>query len=322
MVVEITDVIQSFLGGVLQGGFYALSAVGLSLIFGVQRILNVAQGAFIVLASFVTVQFSFSITPRLHVDPIFSILLDIFVIGAVGIVSYFVLIYRIEKTGFEAPLLATFGLSIFIEYIIANGLVIDNHVLIPILDPSFGNGATPANQAYSTGYLALGSIRLQEPQLIAFVIAIVVLPLLHLFLTKTFLGRSIRATAQDWQAAEFSGIDIRFTRAASFTIGSALAGLAGGVFAFTTPVVPTAGDTVILSIALAVIILGGVGSVLGTLVGGIFVGVVIALGDFVALEVLTQYRFPADFGQLIAFLIFLIVLMVKPAGLFGIRLRK
>ena len=157
---------------------------------------------------------------------------------------------------------------------------------------------------------------------IAFSIAIVILPLLHFFLTRTYLGRSIRATSQDWQAAEFSGIDVRVTRAASFTIGSALAGLAGGVFAFTTPVVPTAGDTVILSIALAVIILGGVGSVIGTLVGGIFVGVIIALGDFVALEVLTQFRFPADFGELIAFVIFLIVLMVRPSGLFGISLRK
>lgn len=322
MTVGFLDLAQNLVSGILEGGFYALAAVGLSLIFGVQRILNVAQGAFIVLAAFLTVQFSFLVTPSLHIDPIYSIPIDILAIGGVGAISYFALIYKIENSGFEAPLLATFGLSIFIEYVISNGLTISNHVLIPILDPSFGEGAVPAHQNYSISSYTFGGIIVQTPELIAFVIAVVTIPIMHLFLTRTFLGRSIRATSQDWQAAEFSGIDVRVTRAVSFVIGSALAGLAGGVFAFTAPVVPTAGDTIVLSVVLAVIILGGIGSMLGTLFGGLLVGVLISLGNFISLEVLTQYKFPSDFGELITFIIFLLVLMIRPSGLFGVSLRK
>jgi branched-chain amino acid transport system permease protein len=317
-----TEVAQALASGVLEGGFYALAAVGLSLIFGVQRILNVAQGAFIVLASFITIQFSINISPRFGIDPIYSILLDMLAIGLIGVVSYFVLIYRIENSGFEAPLLATFGLSIFIEYVISNGLKVSHYTLIPVLDPSSGNGAIPSHQSISTGHYVVNGVFLQEPFVLAFIVAVIAIPLVHLFLTRTYLGRAIRATSQDWQAAEFSGIDVRLTRTVSFVLGSVLAGLAGGVFAFTTPVVPTAGDTIVLSIVLAVIILGGVGSMIGTLFGGLLVGVIISLGDFIALDLLTQYKFPADFGELITFLIFLIVLMVRPNGLFGFTLRK
>jgi branched-chain amino acid transport system permease protein len=308
--------------GVINGGFFALAAVGLSLIFGVQRILNVAQGAFIVLASFLTIQFSILITPIWHVDPLWSIALDFLVMGLVGLASYFLLIYRIENTGFEAPLLATFGLSIFLEYLISNGLSIGQAKLVPILDPSSGNGAIAQHQSYSGTALNFFSISLTEPELIAFIIAIIAIPLLHFFLTRTYFGRTIRATAQDWQAAEFSGIDVRVTRAVSFALGSALAGVAGGIFAFTNSVTPSLADTSLLSIILVVIILGGVGSIIGTLAGGIFVGLVINVGDFFSLGPLGQFHFGADFGQLIAFLIFLVVLMVKPTGLFGINLRR
>lgn len=302
------------------GGFFALAAVGLSLIFGVQRILNVAQGAFIVLASFVTIQFSLIITPAWHVNPLFSIVLDFFVMAAIGGASYFLLIYRIENSGFQAPLLATFGLSIFIEYVISNGLSFGHSTIVPILDPSFGNGAEAQHQTYSSTSINFFSI--PESWVIAFVIAIIVIPLLHIFLTRTYYGRAIRATAMDWQAAEFSGIDVRFTRALSFILGSALAGVAGGIFAFTNSVTPTLADTYLLPIILAVIILGGVGSMIGTLIGGIVVGVIIFLGNYLSLGVLGQYNLGGDFGYLIAFLVFLIVLMVKPSGLFGVALRK
>jgi branched-chain amino acid transport system permease protein len=308
--------------GIVIGGFFALASVGLSLIFGVQRILNVAQGSFIVLASFVTIQFSLLVTPILHLDPLVSIGLDFLVVGAVGAASYFLLIYRIENSGFQAPLLATFGLSIFIEYVIANGLRFGSLSVVPILDPSFGNGAEAQNQIYSSTSINFFSIPIPESWLIAFFIAIVVIPLLHLFLTRTYYGRAIRATAQDWQAAEFSGIDVRVTRTISFVLGSALAGVAGGILAFTNSVTPSLADTYLLPIILTVIILGGVGSMFGTLVGGIVVGVIVFIGNYLSLGVLGQYNLGGDFGYLIAFLTFLVVLMVKPSGLFGISLRK
>ncbi|MDG6995537.1 MAG: branched-chain amino acid ABC transporter permease [Nitrososphaerota archaeon] len=322
MSVGLESVLQSLVTGVLEGGFFALAAVGLSLIFGVQRILNVAHGSLIVLAAFFTIQFSISFTPSLHVDPLASIMIDFFALALIGAGVYLAMIYRIEKTGFEAPLLATFGLSILIQYIIPNGLTIFGTRLIPQLQPSGSISSIVQNQNYSQTSLHFGGLIFAEPQLIAFLLAIVAIPLVHLFLSRTYTGKSIRATAQDWQAAEFSGIDVRKTRLLSFVLGSALAGLAGGIYAFTTPVSPTDGNTTLLSIILAVIILGGVGNILGTLLGGLVVGLIISVGNFVALEVLSKLQFPSDFGSLIAFIAFLIVLMVRPTGLFGVSLRK
>jgi branched-chain amino acid transport system permease protein len=312
MVFGLVDIGQAVISGTLIGGFYALSSVGLSLIFGVQRILNVAQGAFVVLASFITIQFSLILTPALHLNPLISLVLDFFLMAAFGIGVYFLLIYRIENTGFEAPLLVTFGLSIFLEYIIQYGIG-----PIQPLDPSHGIGAQAENQSYSSTSFFFGPLFVQEPELIAFLIAIVVIPVIHLFLTRTYYGRAIRATAQDWVAAEFSGIDIRKTRLMAFGLGSGMAGIAGGVFAFTNSVTPSLGDTYLLPIILVVIILGGAGSMIGTLIGGIVVGLLLNFSDLLAYTYLTKLGLQADIGYLITFFIFLVVLMVRPTGLFG-----
>lgn len=312
MAIQLIQIDQALLSGVLIGGFFALASVGLSLIFGVQKILNVAHGAFIVLSAFVTIQFSLIITPLWHLDPLFSLPLDFLVMSALGVGIYFALIYKIENSGFEAPLLATFGLSIFLEYLIQSGLG-PLHSLIP----AGATTAEPEHQSYSFTSIFLGKLFVPEPQLIAFLIAIVTIPLLHLFLTRTYYGKAIRATAQDWQAAEFSGIDVRKTRLLSFSLGSGLAGLAGGIFAFTTSVTPFLGDTYLLPIILVVIVLGGVGNILGTLVGGFIVGLLLNLSALLDYGYLARFGFQPDVGYLITFLVFLTVLMVKPTGLFG-----
>jgi branched-chain amino acid transport system permease protein len=317
---DLTLFSQNIINGFLFGGFLALGSVGLSLIFGVQRILNVAQGAFIVLASFLTFQFSIIVTPLWHLDPIFSILLDFVAIGVIGGISYFLLIYRIEKSGFEAPLLATFGLSIFIEYVITNGLSFSfsspfgpfHFSLLPPLNP-IGSEEVVVQNTVLTGSITIGPYVISDAYLIAFVIAIIVIPVLHLILSRTYFGKAIRATSQDPQAAEFSGIDIRIARLFSFSLGSALAGVAGGVYVFTTAVTSTAGDVYLLPLILAVIIVGGVGSMFGTLIGGFVIGLILFISDFVAFEM----PIPKDLGSVIAFLVFLVVLMVKPTGLLG-----
>ncbi len=303
---------QAIISGILLGGFFALASVGLSLIFGVQRILNVAHGAFIVLAAFVTIQFSLVATPSLHLNPLASLGLDFMLIGGLGVCVYFLLIRRIENSGFEAPLLATFGLSVFLEYIIQSGLG-----PIPSIDPSHGQGAQAEHQIYSSTSLIVGPLFVQEPELISFLIAIIIIPILHLFLSRTYYGKAIRATAQDWLAAEFSGIDIRKTRLLSFALGSALAGVAGGMFAFTNSVTPLLGDTYLLPIILVVIILGGVGSMIGTLIGGFVVGLLLSFSELFDSSYLFRFGFQPDVGYLITFLVFLIVLMVRPNGLFG-----
>jgi branched-chain amino acid transport system permease protein len=325
MAVGVSDFVQVVVSGMLQGGFLALASVGLSLIYGVQKIFNIAHGAFIVVAAFLTIQFSLLVTPHFHIDPLFSIAVDFVIMAVLGILTYFGLIYKTENKGFEGPLLATFGLSIFMEYVVSNGLsfpvTIGNHfynlVLIPVLDPSYGNGAIAQNQSYSSSTLQLGGILFFEPQLIAFGLAVILIISLHFFLTRTYYGNGIRATAQDWEAAEFSGIDIRKTRVLSFAIGSGLAGIAGGIYAFTNSVFASLADISLLPLIFAIIILGGVGSVVGTLIAGLIIGEIISISNYTTLEVLTQYRFPSDFGTLLTFLIFLVVLMIKPSGLFG-----
>lgn len=312
MALGASDLLQSVVTGLLQGGFFALAAVGLSLIFGVQKILNVAHGAFIILAAFITIQFSIVLSPLLHVDPLVSIFLDVPIMAGVGAVAYYAVVYRIENRGFEAPLLATFGLSILLEYAVSNGLG-----PIPAIDPSRGIGAEAQNQVYSSTSWQLGSLFLNEANVIAFLIAIVVVPAIQIFLSRTYYGRAIRATSQDWEAAEFSGINTRTTRLLSFVIGSATTGLAGGLFAFTTSVTPGSGDVVLLPIILEVIILGGVGSIIGTLAGGFFVGLTMNVSSLLVLELPSQYGLHADLAGLITFLIFIIVLMARPTGLFG-----
>ncbi|HKW04672.1 MAG TPA: branched-chain amino acid ABC transporter permease [Nitrososphaerales archaeon] len=325
MAATLLDIVQTLVSGLLQGGFLALSSVGLSLIYGVQKILNIAHGAFIIVAAFFTIQFSILVTPYYHIDPLVSIAVDFFVLAGLGILAYLGLIFKIENQGFEGPLLATFGLSIFMEYVVSNGLSFPvtlgthsfNLTLIPPLDPSYGNGAIAQHQTYSSSTIGMGGIVLFEPQLIAFALSILLIVSLHYFLTKTYYGKGIRATAQDWEAAEFSGLDIRKMRILSFAIGSGLAGVAGGIYAFTNSVFANLADISLLPLIFAIIILGGVGSVIGTLIAGIFIGEVISVTNFITLELLTQFRFPSDFGTLLTFVIFLAVLMIRPNGLFG-----
>jgi len=306
------DVVQSLVAGLLQGGFLVLASVGLSLIFGVQKILNVAHGAFIVLAAFITIQFSIVVSPLLHLDPLVSIFLDFLIMAGVGGAVYFAVIYKIENTGFQGPLLATFGLSILIEYTISNGIG-----PIPPIDPSRGIGAQAQNQMYSSTSWQLGPIFLNEANAVAFLMAIVLVPALQVFLSRTYWGRAIRATSEDWEAAEFSGVNTGLMRLLSFVIGAGTTGLAGGLFAFTVSVTPSSGDVVLLPLILVVIILGGVGSMIGTLIAGLFVGVLLNISSLVVLELPAQSGLHADFAGMITFLVFIVVLMVKPTGLFG-----
>ena len=303
---------QAVVSGALEGGFLALAASGFSLIFGVQRILNVAHGTFMVLAAFVTVQFSMALTPALRLDPLFSMPLDFGLVAVVGGGLYLLVIARAEKSGFEAPLLATFGISMLLQYLFANGLG-----PLPPLDPSAGVGAMAQSQTYSSTAFRLGPVFVPEAQLIAFGLALAVIPLLHLFLRRARLGRAIRATAQDHEAAEFSGVNTRNARLASFLIGSGLAGVAGSLLSFIGSVTPGTGDSELLPVVIVVVFLGGLGSLGGTLAAGLLVGVVQSLSSLAALSLPLASGFHADLGSLLTFSLFLAVLMLRPTGLFG-----
>lgn len=298
--------------GVLEGGFFALAASGFSLIFGVQKILNIAHGAFIVLAAFITVQFSIAVTPVLHLDPLASLPLDFALVAAFGAGAYVLIVSRVEKSGFEGPLLVTFGLATMMEYVFANGLG-----PVPAIDPSGGLGATAGSTGYAATSLQVGPVFLPLAQLVSFAVAITAIPILQFFLSRTYYGRAIRATAQDAEAAEFSGIDTRRAKLLAFTIGSGLAGAAGALFAVTGSVTPSSGDSVLLPVIIVVVILGGMGSLGGTLAAGVLVGVVTSVAGYAALVLPIRSGFHADLGSLVTFSLFLGVLMLRPTGIFG-----
>jgi branched-chain amino acid transport system permease protein len=316
MIVSLENILQVIINGILQGGFITLAALGFSFIFGVQKILNVAHGAFIILASFITIDLSLSLTPVFGIDPILFIPLDFALLFLFGTVVYTLLLSRIERSGFEGPILITFGISILIEYLVGNGLG-----PIPPMDPSRGIGAQAEYQAYSSTAFIFGPIYLQEASLISLLLAIILVPTLHLFLTKTYLGKAIRAASEDMEAASFSGIDVRKVRLLSFAIGSGLAGVAGGVFSMMGSVTPSAGDTTLLPLILMSVIIGGLGSIIGTFAGSILLGILLSLGSYLALNVFTGFRLHSDLTSLIAFALFLAFLMLRPSGLFGRELQ-
>lgn len=283
--------VQLVLIGLLNGGLYAIAASGLSLIYGVQRILNVAHGDLVILAAYLTWIFSTTVTPQFELDPLVSVAVNMAVLGVIGFAVYLLLIRPVQNLGFEPPLLATFGLAVFLQTIMSTLWT--------------GYPRLAVNQPYSSTSVVIGSIFLPQAAIIGFVAAVFVLVALHFFLGRTFLGRALRASSQDWEAAGFTGVNVGKVRGISFIIGTSLAGLAGAIVSISTSFVPTSGTTLLL-IMLTIIALGGIGNVRGTLLGGITIGAIQQLGAF--------YLGP-EAGTVLTFTLFLVVLILKPRGI-------
>lgn len=290
---NLTTFIQLLSIGLLNGGLFAISASGLSLIYGVQRVLNLAHGDLLVLSAYFTWLFSITLTPLLKVSPLLAVVVNVAAMAAIGSVIYFLLIDRIQSLGFEPPLLATFGLAVFLQTTM--GALWTGYPKIA------------QNQPYSTTSLAVGSILLPQSIVIGFIAGVIGTLSLHFFLVRTYFGLAIRASSQDWEAAEFTGVNVRRVRWASFALGVALAGVGGTFYSVTSSFVPVSGTSILL-ILLTIVVLGGTGSVLGTLFASIVVGIIQQIGAF---------YFGPEVGTIATFLAFLLVLLVRPTGLFG-----
>ena len=280
--------VQIVVNGVFTGGVYAIIGIGLSLIFGVMRIVNFAHGVFLVVGMFTTLFFF----ERLHVDPFLVIPLVMVVGGLLGVVLERFLLEPIARAPEHASILMTVGI----------GLVLSNLLLF-----AFGDAPQIINTRYSTSTWHLGPITFSTALTIAFVLTVVVIGGLALILERTDLGRSIRAAAQNADAAELQGINTRRVRSLVFGIGFALAALAGALLLPQLFAHPSIGPTYTLK-AFVVTVLGGMGNVAGAIGGGLLLGVTESLG---AAYVSSSYR---DAFGLAAFLL---VLLLRPAGLFG-----
>ncbi|HYL23314.1 MAG TPA: branched-chain amino acid ABC transporter permease [Burkholderiales bacterium] len=273
--------------GILLGGIYAVVSLGLNLIFGVIRVVNFAHGELVMLGMYG----AFLAYSTLGLDPYSSILLVVPALFLFGLV--------IQRLVIE-PLQAESMMQMFATFAL---LTILQNVVLAI---TRGEGYSVPTRLAAAG-VQLGEIRITATRLIILVAVTAIAVLLHLFLQRTLLGKSIRAVTQDRQAARLMGINVERTFMVTFGIGAALAGLAGALIAPIYTLAPGIGGNFILA-AFAVVVLGGLGSVAGAYFGGIIVGVV---------EAFAGYYIDPELKQAIWFLIFLAVLIVRPTGLFG-----
>jgi branched-subunit amino acid ABC-type transport system permease component/ABC-type branched-subunit amino acid transport system substrate-binding protein len=281
--------LQTLASGLLTGGIYALIGIGLTVIFGVMRIVNFAHGA-LVMAGMYATYFLFT---GLHIDPFVSLVVVMPAMFVVGVI--------IQKT-LIAPVLGAPELN---QILLTEGISI---VLINTALLLFTSNYLTMTTSYAGATLHLGGVSVSKPQMAAFLIAIAITAADYLFLVKTRTGRQIRAAAQDAQGARLIGINIKRIQALTFGFGVAAAGAAGSLLMpIYYRVEPNAGSPFTLK-AFVVVVLGGMGSVTGALAGGIVLGIAESLG---AVYVATGYK------DVIGFVIFLLALTLRPAGLLG-----
>ena len=280
--------VNAIIQGVLVGGLYALFACGLSLMFGVMKVVNLAHGDLAVVAGYVAI----GVITVTHIPVLWSFLIVVPVMAVLGYVLQRTILQGALDRSVLATLMVTFGLSVVIE----NGLL----QFFTANTRGIGTGL-----ALVTGSFSIGQIQIGYLPVAIFVTAVVVLLGLQYFLSATRYGRLIRAVADDKEAAQLAGADYRhvFGIAAAVAFGTvALGGIAYGMYA---QLAPTTGTDTILLFAFAAVVIGGLGSLWGTLLGGVVLGVAQQIGAQISISDET----------LAGFIVFLAVLVLRPQGL-------
>lgn len=285
---------QNIVFGILVGALYGLTAVGLSLVFGVTKFLNVAHGELLMFGGYA----AFWLFSLYGIDPFVSLPLTILFLVIIGFVLYKLLFARMvkftEEVKIKNTMLVGFGLSLILQNVAFRLWTADDR------------GITTA---YSSEAITILGIRFPIVRLAGLVISLICLFALHQFLRKTYTGKAIRATVEDWESAALMGIDVHKVYLLSFLLGAALAGVAGALVAVSYSIDPTMGMHWTLK-ALIVMVLGGLGSFVGTFVGGIVLGVT---------ESTTAMFISSNYRQVVGLLLFLLVLIFRPQGLFGAK---
>ena len=276
---------QQLVNGLLLGGTYALVGVGMSMIFGIVKLTNLAHGEFIILAAYLSVM----LCTALGLHPLLTLIITVPLMFALGYLLQTLLINRMMARGSEPALLVTFGLSIIIQNALLLIFTADAQRLIV----SFQSKSIPLFSNVSIPILSL----------VCCGIGILTIVILHFFLQKTFIGQSIRATSDDTVAAGLMGVNVRRTYGVAMGIALATTAIAGVVVGMPSTFYPTSGSEYLI-IAFGVVVIGGMGSIKGTMVAGFVFGLARVLGG-------------ANYGLLAAYLVLLIMLAVRPQGLFS-----
>jgi len=291
------SVIQIFVFGIIMGALYGLASVGFTLVFGVMRVLNIAHGAFMMIGGYL----SFWGFTLYHIDPLASLLLIAPSLFLIGLIFYIVQVFPVMKftddhDKIHASLLISFGVSV----------VLENIALL-----LWTGDIRSITTSYTESVLQIFSIRIPLIGIVGVALAILFIFGLYVFLIKTRIGKSMRATAADWKAASLMGINTNRAYLISFGIGVALAGIAGTLVCMIHSIDPNMGLFWTLK-GMIIITVAGVGNIRGVLACGLLLGIVESSSVFIA---------GASYREVVGLVILVIVLMVKPRGLFASRRR-
>jgi branched-chain amino acid transport system permease protein len=282
------EIYQAITDGILVGGVYALMAVGLTLIFGVLDIINIAQGIMVILGAYL----SYELAARLHIDLFIGLLVTVPAMFVIGVVIQYAFIRPLRgRERVSMTLLVSYAVALIIE---------------GILYEIFGADDRQLSAWYVTSSIHVFGFYLPYIYLFGFALALVLVAALYALLYRTGFGRSVRATMQDETAARLVGIDTNRVAAITFGIGVAVTAAGGMVFGATNSFNPNSGYDLI-SRLLAIIILGGLGSIGGALVASIFM---------LTLEALVDIWQP-NWAVAVFYAALVLVLVIRPSGFFG-----
>jgi branched-chain amino acid transport system permease protein len=282
------EIMQAVVDGILTGGVYALMAVGLTLIFGVLDIINIAQGVLVILGAYL----SYSLATRAHIDLFVGLLITVPVMFIIGVVIHWAFIRRLRGTERTSmTLLVTYAVALIIE---------------GILYKVYGANPVSLNASYTTNTVRIFGFYVTYIYIYGFILAIVLVVALYALLYRTRFGRSVRATMQDETAARLVGIAVNRVAALTFGIGVAVTAVGGMVFGATNPFNPNSGYDLI-SRLLAIIILGGMGSIGGALAASVFM---------ITLESVVTVWYPV-WAVAVFYAALVLVLVIRPTGFFG-----
>ena len=282
---DIGIVLSTVVSGVLLGGMLALTALGLSIVLGVMRLVNLAHGDFLVVGAYAGL-FFLKLT---GVDPLLGLPVIALLVAALAIPLYRLLLAPLADRGPEAQMMTMFAVSIILENVFVLAFSADTRAI---------------ERDYATLPLTVGPVTVPLIYVIGFAIAVTLILAVHWLISRTGFGRDLRASAADAQAAETLGVDVRRVQMLSFALGAACAGVGGTLIGAAFQFGPSSGGAYLLN-SLAIVVLGGLGNVLGTLVGGLVLGFLQSIGG---LTLGDGYR------DLVGMALFLLVLAFRPAG--------
>lgn len=282
--------LQLLLNGVLLGGTLAIISIGLTLIFGIVRVVNFAHGEFLMIGLYAV----YLMNQHFGLHPYVAIVPAVILLFALGAAMQRFIIQPLLSADGHIQIFATVGVSIAL---MNAALLVFGADVLTVTNPS----------GLGVGSMNLGSLRASTGQVLTFMVSLALVGGLHWFLHNTFLGRAVRATAQHRNAAQLMGVNVNRIYIFAFGLGCACLGLASGMIAPQYPVFPTVGTFFVLT-AFVIVVLGGLGSLSGALLGSILIGVV---------DSLAGYYIAPDLKEVVYFLIFLAILIFRPTGLFG-----